>query len=625
MYDLIRVTDTGVQLPDFGIISAMDDLKKIMYGVTDFALMRRENAYFVDRTGLIRELEKTRYAMFLRPRRFGKSLLLAILQAYYDVDYAARFDELFGGLAIAANPTPEHGTYLVLGFNFSGVDKQLERVQESFDGHCSIRIDEFVRRQAKRLPDGTAETVLACAGCNAKLDALCAKLKGSDARLMILVDEYDNFTNTILAERGTEAYNALCHGEGFFKQFFTVLKEATTGTDAPVSRLFITGVSPVTMDDVTSGFNIGSNISLEPAFAALTGFTHEDLRTMLAYYRANAGFAFDEEAVFETMRRWYDNYRFSPETGADGIEPPCVASPTLVLYYMRYFLQNHKPQPDLIDKNLRTDYAKIRHVITESRRLNGNYHKLEDIVRTGGASGFIVDSFQAREITKGDNFVSFLYYMGILTIGGQDMGEISFRLPNLTIAEFAHDFIPKAYEDVSGIDPRIYDISKGLYAFARRGEWRTAVETACAVTSSYWKVRDAIEGERVVQTALASLLYVAHGPYIVQHEQEEGGGFVDIAIAPQLARYPEIGYAAQIELKYIKKDDAVTDAVLAEVRAEARMQLEKYAKGRDLARVWNLKPLEGVTEGVPGGTVGLKRILVVFHGGDVIVCEEIVG
>ena len=592
----------------------METMKQIMYGVTDFARIRAENGYFVDRTALIRELEKTSYAMFLRPRRFGKSLLCSILQCYYDIDYAGRFEEFFGGLDIGREPTAERGKYLFIDFNFTGVEKRIDRVQDSFNEYCSERLDVFVERQAGRLPEGTTAAVLAKRTCHEKFNTLTMRLKGSGLALYITIDEYDNFTNTILAE-SRESYEALCHGDGFFKQFFNELKLATTGTDAPVTRLFVTGVTPVTMDDVTSGFNIAANISLNPAFAALTGFTHGDVRAMLAYYRAHAGFAFDEAAVFETMRRWYDGYRFSPETGADGKEPPRVANPTLVLYYMQYFLQNHRPQPDLVDENLRTDYMKIRHVITEGRRINGNFHRLEDLIARLGATATLRKSFQARELGVADNFVSFLFYNGLVTVTGEDLGQSRLGIPNLTVGEFLHDFVPKAYRDLNGIDPRVFDIANGMADFAETGDWRGALETACGVVSRYWRVRDAVEGERVVQTALCALLYVGHGPYIVRHERESAGGFVDIAFEPQLARWPEIGHAALVELKYLKASDDASSAALAKIRDAAAAQLARYAADHDLARAWNLKE--------QGSTVTLHRVVLVFHGGDVALCEEV--
>ena len=592
----------------------METMKQIMYGVTDFARIRAENGYFVDRTALIRELEKTSYAMFLRPRRFGKSLLCSILQCYYDIDYAGRFEEFFGGLDIGREPTAERGKYLFIDFNFTGVEKRIDRVQDSFNEYCSERLDVFVERQAGRLPEGTTAAVLAKRTCHEKFNTLTMRLKGSGLALYITIDEYDNFTNTILAE-SRESYEALCHGDGFFKQFFNELKLATTGTDAPVTRLFVTGVTPVTMDDVTSGFNIAANVSLNPAFAALTGFTHGDVRTMLAYYRTHAGFAFDEAAVFETMRRWYDGYRFSPETGADGKEPPRVANPTLVLYYMQYFLQNHRPQPDLVDENLRTDYMKIRHVITEGRRINGNFHRLEDLIARLGATATLRKSFQARELGVADNFVSFLFYNGLVTVTGERLGRSTLGIPNLTVGEFLHDFVPKAYQDLNGIDPRLFDVANAMTDFARHGDWRAPLETAASVVSRYWKVRDAVEGERVVQTALCALLYVGHGPYIVRHERESAGGFIDIAFEPQLARWPEIGHAALVELKYLKASDDASPAALAKIRDAAAAQLARYAADHDLARAWNLKE--------QGGTVTLHRVVLVFHGGDVALCEEV--
>lgn len=593
----------------------MANAKPILYGVSDFVRMRTEGAYYIDRTAYIRELEKTSYVMFLRPRRFGKSLLVSMLQCYYDVHYADRFDELFGGLAIHDNPTPEHGKYLILDFNFTGVEKQIGLVQDSFNDYCSYRIDKFAKDHAARLPAGTAEDILKAPSCNAKLARLATGLKGSKIRFMVLIDEYDNFTNTILAENGVEAYNALCHGEGFFKQFFNELKLATTGSDAPVTRLFITGVTPVTLDDVTSGFNIATNLSLRRSFSDFLGFTHADLRAMLAHYRETAGFAFDEEAVFRTLVAWYDHYRFSADADIEGRIAPEVCNTTLVLSYMQYLLQEKQVPSELVDKNLRTDYAKIRYLVTVNRRINGNYHRLEEIIAEKGCTAQIEDSFQARELTKVDNFVSLLFYFGLLAIERKTTGRVRLGIPNLTVQEFINDFIPRAYDDVYGIDSRVYDIANGLYDFSADGNWRKAIDAVSKSVDEYFKVRDAVEGERVVQTAMCSLLKVAHGPYIVDHEIEAKRGFADISFAPQLERYPDIGWAMLIELKYLKKEDDASPTVLAAIRAEAIGQLDRYAADHDIARAWGL--------GSSGGHVKLVRLVIVFQGGDRVLCEAV--
>ncbi|MBQ6339842.1 MAG: AAA family ATPase, partial [Kiritimatiellae bacterium] len=240
----------------------MEKTRPILYGVSDYAQMRKANAWFVDRTAKIRDLEATRYALFLRPRRFGKSLWASILEAYYDVRYADRFDEFFSGTDIGENPTDERGKYLILRFDFSAVSKDAALVQDDFNGYAGLRCDTFARDYAQLIPGDLAERIFKAPTVGKKLNEIASGLQHTDRKLYIIIDEYDNFTNTILAEYGVDAYNRLCHGDGFFKDFFTRLKAATSGTEAPVARLFITGVSPVTMDDVTSGFNIGTNISL---------------------------------------------------------------------------------------------------------------------------------------------------------------------------------------------------------------------------------------------------------------------------------------------------------------------------------------------------------------------------
>ena len=301
----------------------MDDTRPILYGVADYAQMRKANAWFVDRTAKIRDLEATRYAMFLRPRRFGKSLLASILEAYYDVRYADRFDEFFSGTDIGENPTDERGKYLVLRFDFSAVSKDASKVQDDFNDYASRCCNAFARCYRDRLPEGLANRILDASDVGKKFNEITVSLRGTDFKLYVIIDEYDNFTNTILAEYGQAAYDELCHGDGFFKDFFTRLKAATSGTEAPVTRLFITGVSPVTMDDVTSGFNIGTNISLDPQFADFTGFRHDDLRAIADYYAPRCGF--DADKAYNVALAWYDNYRFG------SADAPALANTTLVL------------------------------------------------------------------------------------------------------------------------------------------------------------------------------------------------------------------------------------------------------------------------------------------------------
>ena len=582
----------------------MDKIRPILYGVSDYAEFRKANAWFVDRTGKIRDLEATRFAMFLRPRRFGKSLLISILQAYYDVDYAQRFDELFSGTDIGENPTEERGRYLILYFNFSAVVKIPSKIQDSFDSYTSDWLDRFARKYASRIPEDVAQRILSAPDCGRKLNALMTGLAGTDAQVYVLIDEYDNFTNTILAESGLNAYNDLCHGDGFFKQFFTELKAVTTNLDAPVKRIFITGVSPVTMDDVTSGFNIAANISLDPIFADFTGFRHDDLRAITDYYASHCGFAADK--AYDAALHWYDNYRFGDANA------PSVANTTLVLSLFSLLWRTHQFPDDFIDENLRTDYAKIRHLITLDRRLNGNFRVLENLVSGGKLQGPLVKSFQARELSKKENFTSLLYWFGIITITGDKRGKTEFGIPNETLKALAAKMIPDAYSDVHKIDERVYDINDGLVDFSFDGEWRGFTSILSKVVKENFAVRDAKEGEAVVQSTVVALLCAARGPYFVRHEGEANGGFYDIALIPQLSRWPDIGHAGLIELKYIKAGDpAPTAEALAAIRKTAAEQLAAYAADGNFKAECNLP------------TVTLHQLVMVFHGGACLLCEEI--
>ena len=597
--------------PEFGIIYGMGDCKKILYGVSDYARIRKENGWFIDRTGFIRDLENTAFAMFLRPRRFGKSLLISILQSYYDVNYKDRFEELFSGTDIGAKPTDERGRYLVMYFNFSAVSKDVGEVQRSFDEYTSICIDAFANRYRDRLPSGLAEAVTAMGrgDCNGKLSLIMENLRDKNVEIYVLIDEYDNFTNTILAESGQDAYDRLTHGEGFFKQFFTSLKAATSATDSPVKRMFITGVSPVTMDDVTSGFNIATNISTESLFSGFVGFTHADVDEILDYFAANAGFDFDREKAKDIILWWYDGYRFASDENA-----PLMANTSLVLNFLSKYLRNGRLPDDLVDSNLRTDYAKIRHLVTVGRRLNGNFSLLEGIIQNGGRVSNLVDSFQARDMSKPQNFVSLLYYFGMLSIRGSSGPLVDFTVPNETVRGFMGAFVPSAYEEIGAVNPRIFDLTQALAAFSEKGEWKPVMDILATLVRETMAVRDKIEGEKFVQATMIAYLRSAVSAYFVRHEYEANGGYADLLLEPDLLRYPGVKHALLMEIKYVGSARKPGPKALAAVRKEASKQLKRYAASHDLARSLRL---------APKGDVKLTRLSVVFHGGNLVLCSEI--
>ena len=242
---------------------------RIPYGVADFYKLRRGNEYYVDKTAYLPLLESAgRFLFLIRPRRFGKSLLQSMMECYYDSEWVKQSDELFAHTWIAEHPTPEKGRYLALRFDFSMVNL-LDGLADSFDDHVRIRLNGFLQRHVERIPADQATAILGEANSYQRLQRLFAVLAEQGLSLYLFIDEYDNFANNLLVSQGQEAYRELTHGGGFFKSFFALLKGAAGNTHGGLARLFITGVSPLTMDDVTSGFNIGTNISLDPDFNGL--------------------------------------------------------------------------------------------------------------------------------------------------------------------------------------------------------------------------------------------------------------------------------------------------------------------------------------------------------------------
>ncbi|MBP5681651.1 MAG: AAA family ATPase, partial [Bacteroidales bacterium] len=321
-------------------------IKILPYGMSDFARIRRENKYYVDKTMFIPKLEEYSYQMFLRPRRFGKSLMLNMLAAYYDVKNKDNFDELFGGLYIGDNPTEERNKYLILKFNFSGIDPDENKVQDSFDTYIKSEIVAFAQKYSDYLEADTSEVIKNCKNSNDAFTALKIAVSMSNLRIYVIIDEYDNFANTMLADSESN-YMKLTHGDGFFRLFFNNLKAATTDNDAAVSRIMISGVTPLTLSDVTSGYNIGMNISADSQFNSLAGFTETEFRQMLEYYRDATGvFRHTIEELIEITKPWYDNNCFSE----DSVDDDRMYNSDMALFFIReYIKKNGKIMDNMVD------------------------------------------------------------------------------------------------------------------------------------------------------------------------------------------------------------------------------------------------------------------------------------
>ncbi|MCC6135614.1 MAG: ATP-binding protein [Candidatus Contendobacter sp.] len=535
---------------------------RIPYGVADFYKLRRGNEYYVDKTAYLPLLESAgRFLFLIRPRRFGKSLLQSMMECYYDSEWVKQSDELFAHTWIAEHPTPEKGRYLALRFDFSMVNL-LDGLADSFDDHVRIRLNGFLQRHVERIPADQATAILGEANSYQRLQRLFAVLAEQGLSLYLFIDEYDNFANNLLVSQGQEAYRELTHGGGFFKSFFALLKGAAGNTHGGLARLFITGVSPLTMDDVTSGFNIGTNISLDPDFNGLLGFNHAEMETLFQAF--NQDFAVHRAIIDD----WYNHYHFHKAR----TEP--IVNSDMALYYLKALHRHQAPPEELIDHNVRIDYGKLRHLMQIDRRLNGNFSRLRNIIETGEQVSTVQISFPVEGLLRLENFISLLYYVGLLTFAGEREGRPLLKIPNRTVQQLMYGYLREAYQDAEVFKPNVWMLADQLNHMAYRGEWEAFFDSLSAQIGEQASVRDYLQGEKMIQGFLLAWLNLS--PYFtVWSEQEQGGGFVDLYLAPFYFRYPDMRHAYLIELKYMNRSED-TPARRRKLLTEARQQLRRY-------------------------------------------------
>lgn len=518
-------------------------VKLVPYGVADFATVIEQNLYYVDKTMFIPELEKQpRNLFFIRPRRFGKSIFLSMLYSYYDCTQSHKFQSLFGNLWIGQHPTPLQGKYQVLFLDFSQITGNIDKLETKFNSYLSINLDAFVRQYSEYY-QAEMEEILAQEDFEEKMELIFKAAKAHQYHLYLIIDEYDNFTNVILNERGENVYHAITHADGFYRDVFKKFK-------GNFERIFMMGVSPVTLDDVTSGFNIGWNISIKPEFDEMLGFSTTDVVEMFTYYKEHGSIPVDSDidAIVNDMKPWYDNYCFAEEALKKKTR---MFNCDMVLYYLRNYMDNGCSPRQMIDPNTRTDYGKMKKLL-QFDKLDG---ERKGIIRKIAEEEQIVtqlyESFSAYQIPKAEIFPSLLFYYGMLTIKGTRGSKLILGIPNNNVRKQYYGYLEEEYQAKAYVD--VNQLTDYYYDMAYDGNWEEGLRFMVDAYAKVSSVRDGIEAERNLQGFFMAYLNL-NDYYITAPELELNHGYCDFFLLPDLTHYAS-QHSYILELKVLSKKD----------------------------------------------------------------------
>ena len=512
---------------------------KFGYGISDFGKIVRNGYFYQDRTNLIPTLESAgEQLIFIRPRRFGKSLLLSMLGYYYDVNYADDFEKLFSGLAIGKNPTQSHNQYLVMKWDFSLINSSgdVDQIEQAIHEHLNDCIKEFAVRYNTLL---TAKIEISTNALSSFRSALLA-INSSVHKIYLLIDEYDNFANEILTSRNTE-YKALLHGEGLLKTVFKAVKAAASGQG--LDRVFITGVSPVVLSDMTSGYNVATSIYLEPKFNELCGFTEIELNEILHNLSLDSE---QKSHALNLMRTFYNGYRFSSKSEIS------VYNPTLTLYFLKQLQENGTYPEFMLDENLSMDRNKLVYI---SKLPHGE----EVLIKALSGGDSVVIPQLARRFgvedmltaVKDETFmVSLMYYFGILTLAGRNnaFGKWQLKIPNLVAkqlyVERIQELLLPTYEDKQ-------DIATVAETFCLTGNLQPLCDF---LETRYFPIlsnRDyRWSNELIIKIAFMTLLF-NDNIYMMLSEAEADRGYVDLSliVRPDMRKFQALDLV--LEFKYV--------------------------------------------------------------------------
>ena len=556
------------------------DYKRLPYGIADFTWIQNQNRFLTDKTMFIPKMEEAGDFLYLiRPRRFGKSVFLTMIQAYYDIEKKDSFHTTFKDTWIEKQPTEKQGKYQVLFFDFSKAAAGKDELEKNFNAYCETVLNGFAEKYAKYYQPSFLEEFKAAKDAAQKLNLINVRANAKSIQLYLIIDEYDNFTNNVLSNEGEAVYHALTHTQGFYRDFFKLFK-------GMFHRILMMGVSPVTVNDLNSGYNIGTNLSMDPMFNMMLGFSENEVREMIEYYREVGLIKVPTDQLITDMKPWYDNYCFAK----DSLDTdPKIFNSDMVIYYLRNYIRFGKAPEEMIDPNTMTDYAKMKKIIFLDKLQGDRKSVLKEIINQGYIWAELRESFPAEALIDPALFPSLLYYYGMLTIIGKRGRRVKLGIPNENVRRQYYDYVLDEYDSVSKINNN--HLADQYDVMALDGYIKPAIEYIAEGYKNCTSLHSSIQAERNLQGFIAAYLNHSGYYYIIQ-EMELNGGYCDLTMIPDLTRFPEVAHAYLLELKYLKSGD--TDEEGMKALEEAKAQLDQYARDARLPQMMSGKPIHKI-------------------------------
>ena len=535
-------------------------MKRIPYGISNFEVLRKKNYLYVDKTSYIELLDRyAPYQFFIRPRRFGKSLFISMLENYYDINRKDKFEELFGETYIGKNPTEDKNKFLVWKISFAGIDagRGEEELRKSFNEKVILSVDKFIDHYSNLFEGKDVSKKIESAEIAVQYISLIASK--INQRVFILIDEYDNFANELITGGRQNTYEGILHGEGFVKVFYKAIKDATMDN---FDRIFMTGVSPIMLDDLTSGFNITRNYTLDENLNAMMGFTRKELSWIMDEVQINNIEL--RKKICKDMITYYDGYKFNKK-GEN------VFNPDMSMYFLNKYLAYNEYPEEMIDNNVKTDYGKVNQLAYNFN----DREALEEIMTTGETSTMLVDRFNVHTMYSiKENFKSLLFYLGMLTIKEQGPIGTVLKIPNHVIKTiYFEQYFQKINEDYN---IQIQDVRIAVNEMRMHGNIECLIELIKNILEDLSN-RDLIQmDEKHVKMVFLTLLGV-ESTYFIQSEAENNKGYVDIFLKRKIQFKDITKFQWLIELKYIKESERNT---LEKVKEEGLIQLKSYERSK---------------------------------------------